>query len=67
MGELNSESVLRFQVPCPNWNMVGCKNNSSQNMLQIFSLDQRYPMETEALTFSIVSQTDFPYRSSIFN
>ena len=67
MGELNSESVLRFQVPRPNWNMVGYKNNSSQNMFQILSLDQRYPMETEALKFSIVSQTDFPYRSSIFN
>ena len=33
-------------------------------MFRILSLDQCYPMETEALKFSIASYKDFPYRSS---
>ena len=36
------------------------------SMFRILFLDQCYPVETEALKFSITSQKDFPYRSSKF-
>ena len=32
MGEMNSEIISRLQVPRPDQDIVGSKNNSSQNM-----------------------------------
>ena len=32
MGEMNSEIIARLQVPRPNYDIVGSKNSSSQNM-----------------------------------
>ena len=63
----NSNS--KFQVPCPirAWLALEIAHRRTCSMFQIFLLDQCYPMETEALKFSIASWKNFPYRSSKFH
>ena len=46
--------------------MVGLAHCRTCSMFRILFLDQCYPMETEALKFSIALYKDFPYRSSKF-
>ena len=67
-GEINSEIISRFQVPRPirTWLVLKIAHRRTCSMFRILFLGQCYPMETEALKFSIASWKDFPYSSSKF-
>ena len=71
MGEMNSEIISRFHVappppPIRTWLALKMAHRRRCGVFRILFLDQCYPMETEALKFSIASWKDFPYLSSKF-
>ena len=55
MGEMNSEIISRFQAHAPIWTWLALKiaHGRTCSMFQILFLDQCYPMEAEALKFSV--------------